>query len=133
MTWAWKSMARGRARPGEVIPWSCRSEARASPLRSTSRYPHIVSCAVRGGGKRGAIGASSLSAVDRRTSTLSHKPRSRKVRRAPAKEQVSAKPASEGTPEEQISYSALSLHALFEQQARQLLDRTDLDEEQKQN
>ena len=64
---------------------------------------------------------------------MSHKPRSRKVRRAPAKEQVSAKPASERTPEDQISYSALSLHALFEQQARQLLDRTDLDEEQKQN
>jgi len=64
---------------------------------------------------------------------LSHKPRSRKVRRAPAKEQVSAKPASEGTPEDQISYSALSLHAPFQQQARQLLDRTDLDEEQKQN
>jgi hypothetical protein len=34
---------------------------------------------------------------------------------------------------EQISYSALPLHALFEQQARQMLDRTDLDEEQKQN
>jgi len=36
--------------------------------------------------------------------------------------------ASEG----QISYSYLSLHALFEQQARQLIDRADLDEEQKQ-
>jgi hypothetical protein len=33
----------------------------------------------------------------------------------------------------QISSSTLSLHELFEQQARQLLDRTDLDEEQKQN
>jgi hypothetical protein len=32
-----------------------------------------------------------------------------------------------------ISFSAFSLHELFEQQARQLLDRTDLDEEQKQN
>ena len=62
---------------------------------------------------------------------MSRKPRSRKVRRTPAKEQ--AQPASEATPEDQISYSALSLHALFEQQARQLLDRTDLDEEQKQN
>jgi hypothetical protein len=41
--------------------------------------------------------------------------------------------ASSSAPEDQISYSALSLHALFEQQARQLLDRTDLDEEQKQN
>jgi hypothetical protein len=33
----------------------------------------------------------------------------------------------------QISSSTLSLHELFEQQARQLLDRADLDEEQKQN
>ncbi|MGB9260175.1 MAG: hypothetical protein WCB55_08465 [Pseudolabrys sp.] len=35
--------------------------------------------------------------------------------------------------EEQISYSALSLHDLFEQQTRQMLDRADLDEEQRQN
>jgi hypothetical protein len=35
--------------------------------------------------------------------------------------------------EDQISYSSLSLHQLFEQQTRQMLDRTDLDEEQKQN
>jgi len=53
------------------------------------------------------------------------KHRSRKVRRIPAEGQAA--------PEDQISYSALSLHALFEQQTRQLLDRADLDEEQKQN
>jgi hypothetical protein len=35
--------------------------------------------------------------------------------------------------DDQVSYSSLSLHNLFEQQARQMLDRTDLDEEQKQN
>lgn len=35
--------------------------------------------------------------------------------------------------EDQISYSALSLHDLFEQQTRQMLDRADLDEEQRQN
>ena len=35
--------------------------------------------------------------------------------------------------DEQISFSSLSLHELFEQQTRQMLDRTDLDEEQKQN
>jgi hypothetical protein len=35
--------------------------------------------------------------------------------------------------EEQIAYSNLSLHELFQQQTRQMLDRTDLDEEQKQN
>ena len=59
------------------------------------------------------------------------KHRTRKVRRAPAAGQADA--ASEPAPEDQISYSALSLHALFEQQTRQLLDRADLDEEQKQN
>jgi hypothetical protein len=58
----------------------------------------------------------------------------RNVRRVPpAAGQAPAKAASEPTPEDQISYSALSLHALFEQQTRQLLDRSDLDEEQKQN
>lgn len=35
--------------------------------------------------------------------------------------------------EEQIAYSNLSLHELFQQQTRAMLDRTDLDEEQKQN
>jgi hypothetical protein len=59
------------------------------------------------------------------------KRRARKVRRAPTAGQADG--ASEPAPEDQISYSALSLHALFEQQARQLLDRADLDEEQKQN
>ena len=59
------------------------------------------------------------------------KRRTRKIRRAPAAVQADA--ASEPTQEDQISYSALSLHALFEQQTRQLLDRADLDEEQKQN
>ena len=43
------------------------------------------------------------------------------------------KPDAELSPEDQISYSSLPLHDLFEQQARQMLDRTDLDEEQKQN
>jgi len=36
-------------------------------------------------------------------------------------------------PDDQISYSALSLHQLFEQQTREMLDRADLDEEQRQN
>jgi hypothetical protein len=39
----------------------------------------------------------------------------------------------EPSPEDQISYSSLSLHELFDRQAREMLDRTDLDEEQKQN
>jgi len=59
------------------------------------------------------------------------KRRTQKVRRAPAAGQANVAP--EPAPEDQISYSALSLHALFEQQTRQLLDRADLDEEQKQN
>lgn len=41
--------------------------------------------------------------------------------------------AEDRTIDEQISYSALSLHDLFEQQTRQMLDRADLDEEQRQN
>ena len=45
----------------------------------------------------------------------------------------SSTPASDSAPDDPISYSTLSLHNLFEQQARQMLDRTDLDEEQKQN
>jgi hypothetical protein len=36
-------------------------------------------------------------------------------------------------PEDQIAYSSLSLHDLFQQQTRQMLDRSDLDEEAKQN
>jgi hypothetical protein len=47
-------------------------------------------------------------------------------------EQDAAAPfdAAAGDP---VSYSNLSLHQLFEQQTRQMLDRSDLDEEQKQN
>jgi hypothetical protein len=41
--------------------------------------------------------------------------------------------ADDRTLEEQISYSGLSLHDLFEQQTRQMLDRAELDEEQRQN
>jgi hypothetical protein len=48
---------------------------------------------------------------------------------APARKKADPDPL----PEDQISYSSLSLHDLFEQQTRQMLDRTDLDEEQKQN
>jgi len=52
------------------------------------------------------------------------------TRRAAAatKETAAAAPS-----DDQISSSALSLHELFERQTRQMLDRTDLDEEQKQN
>ena len=40
---------------------------------------------------------------------------------------------SDPAPDDPISYSALPLHQLFEQQTRAMLDRSDLDEEQKQN
>ena len=52
-----------------------------------------------------------------------------RARLAPAPKKADPDPL----PEDQISYSSLSLHQLFEQQTRQMLDRTDLDEEQKQN
>jgi hypothetical protein len=55
----------------------------------------------------------------------------RNDQRAAAPADVKADP--ELSAEDQISYSSLSLHDLFEQQTRQMLDRTDLDEEQKQN
>jgi hypothetical protein len=52
------------------------------------------------------------------------------AKRKRAKDQA---PAKQSAADEQISYSDLSLHELFEQQTRQMLDRSDLDEEQKQN
>jgi len=50
-------------------------------------------------------------------------------RRSKAQAPAGPEPAAD----EQISYSNMSLHELFEQQTRQMLDRSDLDEEQKQN
>jgi hypothetical protein len=44
-----------------------------------------------------------------------------------------APPEAGAAPDDRISESALSLHQLFEQQTRGMLDRADLDEEQKQN
>ncbi len=56
------------------------------------------------------------------------KPTTRNARRA-----APAKDDPVPAPDDQISYSALSLHQLFEQQTREMLDRADLDEEQRQN
>lgn len=52
-----------------------------------------------------------------------------------AKKKRSSKPddTSSAVAEEQIAYSNLTLHELFAQQTREMLDRTDLDEEHKQN
>jgi hypothetical protein len=59
----------------------------------------------------------------------------KKARRS--KRSISTEGAAAATaqslPDGQISASALSLHELFQQQTRQMLDRTDLSEEQKQN
>jgi hypothetical protein len=63
-----------------------------------------------------------------------HKRPRRDIKRAPAGPAAAGgQPGAEASSEGQISSSPLSLHELFEQQARQLLDRSDLDEEQKQN
>lgn len=56
-----------------------------------------------------------------------------KSARATPKPAPEHRAADDHTPEDQISYSALSLHDLFEQQTRQMLDRSGLDEEQRQN
>jgi hypothetical protein len=59
------------------------------------------------------------------------------AKRRPAKRDVKRveRDAASAIPnaDDQISFSSLSLHELFEQQTRQMLDRSDLDEEQKQS
>ncbi len=60
----------------------------------------------------------------------------RSAARRSASERRPPKPApaqADAWTENPIAESALSLHQLFEQQTRQMLDSTDLDEEQKQN
>jgi hypothetical protein len=56
--------------------------------------------------------------------------RKRAVQRVAAKSPRPTSPASEDAP---IAFGAASLHDLFQQQVRSMLDRTDLDEEQKQS
>ena len=74
--------------------------------------------------------------------TLAAKTRAAKTRAAKTRAPKSAaghqsagapEPADEPTSEDQISYSGLSLHDLFQQQTRQMLARADLNEEEKQN
>jgi hypothetical protein len=68
----------------------------------------------------------------KRTSRKSEKARSSPSgTRAPAREtDATATAASDVYP---VSSSNLSLHELFEQQARQMLERADIDEEQRQS
>jgi hypothetical protein len=70
----------------------------------------------------------------RKASKRGRRPRSSE-RRSASRSQTSKAAVDQATPwpENSISESPLSLHQLFEQQTRQMLDRTDLDEEQKQN
>ncbi|HEY1363590.1 MAG TPA: hypothetical protein VGF60_15215 [Xanthobacteraceae bacterium] len=58
--------------------------------------------------------------------------RARSPKPAGARRAGSARAASTPAPEGPILSSGSSLHELFEQQTRQLLDRADLDDEQKQ-
>ena len=66
-------------------------------------------------------------------------PRAPKWKRASAKRKppAAAAPPGEHTPPDsaasEIGFSDLSLHALFEQQAADILERADLDEDQKQS
>ena len=52
---------------------------------------------------------------------------------ASAASDVAADPAADLAVEDQLIASSLSLHELFAQQTRQILDRSDLEEEQKQH
>jgi len=52
---------------------------------------------------------------------------------AESRESIGDRSSTSAPFEEQVAYTNLSLHELFQQQARQMLDRTDLDEEQKQS
>jgi hypothetical protein len=56
-------------------------------------------------------------------------------RKPPVKRKAKTSPAEPAAPsEDPFAYGAdLPLHQLFEQQTRQMLDRSDLDEEQKQH
>lgn len=52
--------------------------------------------------------------------------------RAAVREFSAPESAQEVYGDGEVTYSSLSLHQLFESQVRQMLERTDLDEEQKQ-
>jgi hypothetical protein len=54
------------------------------------------------------------------------------MRAAASKSAAAADDVSAFAEDQQIQFSALSLHELFAQQARTMLERSDLDEEQKQ-
>jgi hypothetical protein len=59
----------------------------------------------------------------------------KKSQRRVAKKSATKAPADPGptTDSDQVQFSGLSLHDLFAQQTREMLDRSDLDDEQKQS
>jgi hypothetical protein len=59
------------------------------------------------------------------------KPAPKRARRKPQRPDTGSAPAA--ADDGPIQYGAVSLHDLFQQQVRTMLDRTDLDEEQKQS
>ncbi len=65
----------------------------------------------------------------RRRAVKVARPRAKSVRRKSGPAPVQDEPIAEDNP---IQYGAASLHDLFQQSVRAMLDRTDLDEEQKQ-
>jgi hypothetical protein len=60
-------------------------------------------------------------------------PRAKSAARAKPQRLRKRKPAAQTNEADPVSYGALSLHDLFQQQVRAMLDRTDLGEEQKQS
>jgi hypothetical protein len=115
--------------------------------------PQVVGFVIAGGGLGNVPGVRSGCAVRRRHGgVVCHRDQDAGAGgdfavtpRAPKRKRASAKPASpnaaappsvptppQGAPSE-ISFSNLSLHALFEQQAADMLERADLDKDQKQS
>ena|SRR5215469_4839387 len=80
---------------------------------------------VKRGGRRGAGKASAGGA------SKPKKPQS--AARSAAAFSTANEVAGDVTGEDQLIASSLSLHELFQQQTRQILDRSDLEEEQKQH
>jgi len=82
--------------------------------------------------KRKTPSAKTLAAKTRAAKTRAAKTRAPKSA-AGHKSAGAPERADEPTSEDQISYSGLALHDLFEQQTRRMLARFDLNEEEKQN
>ena len=69
----------------------------------------------------------------RRQSTIRRAVRAKRPAAEPPAVPEAHPAASPSGSDAELAFGALSLHQLFEQQTREMLDRTDLDEEQKQH